>query len=574
MFRWLRPEAETRRRIRNYIFDLIGRVAEAEAAATAGKQEERPMTVPLRKVTLMVLAALLLAVPALAGEKEKEKENDSRTASLPATSQKQMQQQMTEQQQRILELERLLKQQGLLLEALRQQLATMQLQPAPMPSSASAGAAAVQEPPVTQEIERISGELDAMAEHNKELGQKVNDMEKKSAATEKTLTDKLRGLGNFSFSGDVRVRYEPFFGGPTSVQTSDRHRARFRLRFNANARFSDEISGGLTLATGDTTDPISTNQTLTQFFERKFIDVDRAFIAYNPKWYKPLTLTGGKFAYTWYRTEHIFDNDLNPEGFSQGFSWTFKNPYLQRVTLVGAELPFNERNNNFDSWLYVAQVGSFWKFGDRIRLTGYAGFYNWHEADAVAAAQVARTTVTGGACTTTPTCSFSSPTISGSTNTNTKNAAGTQFASNFAILNIIGRLDIDTGYARWPLMLQLDFTNNTRPCTNLFVATCNPRDRSGWWGEVQVGKTVEKNDINFGYTFIRIEREAVLAAFNFSDLRSPTNVVTHRFNFGYQAFRNITLNYTLLVGRQLQTATSPTEEPWLKRMQFDVVYRF
>ncbi len=546
VYRWLRPDSETRRRTRYYIFDLISRVAKAEADAAAGKQEERPMTVPLKKGTLTVLMALLLAAPMLAGE------NDSKTTP-PVVSQPQLQQQLTEQQQRILELERLLKQQGLLLEALRQQLASMQPQPVPMPSSASAGAPAVQEPPVAQEIDRISGELDAVAESNKELNQKVNDMEKKNAASEKSLGDKVKGLGNFSFSGDVRLRYEPFFSGTAS---EDRHRERFRLRFNANAKFSDEISGGFTIASGELTDPISTNQSLTQFFERKTIAIDRAFIAYNPKWYKPLTLTGGKFGYTWYRTENIFDNDLNPEGFSQAFSWDFKNPVFKKLTLVAAELPFNERSSNDDSWLYVAQVGSFWKFGDRVRFAGYAGFYNWHLADPVRAAQVSNP-----------------PTLTGSTNSNTT-APGNLFASKFAILNLIGRVDIDTGKSRWPLMLQLDFTNNTRPCTNIFVATCNPRDRSGWWGEVQVGKTAEKGDINFGYTFIRIEREAVLAAFNFSDLRSPTNVVTHRFNFGYQAFKNITLAYTLLVGRQLQTATSPTEEPWQKRMQFDVVYKF
>ncbi|MGH9778175.1 MAG: putative porin [Candidatus Acidiferrales bacterium] len=544
VYHWLRPDAERRRRTRYFIFDLIGRVAKAEADAAAGKQEERPMTVPLKKGTLAVLMALLLAAPMLAGE------NDSKTTP-PAASQQPLQQQLTEQQQRILELERLLKQQGLLLEALRQQLASMQPQPAPMPSSASAGAPAVQEPPVTQEIDRISGELDAVAESNKELNQKVNEMEKKNAASEKSLGDKIKGLGNFTFSGDVRVRYEPFFGG---TQTQDRHRERFRARFNANAKFSDEISGGLSIASGELTDPISTNQTLTQFFERKTIAIDRAFIAYNPKWYKPLTLTGGKFGYTWYRTEQTFDSDLNPEGFSQAFSWKINNPVLQRITLVGAELPFNEVGSSNDSFLYVAQVGSFWKFGDRIRLTGYAGFYNWHLADPVRQAQVAGT-------------------LTGSSNSNTT-APGNLYASKFAILNLIGRVDIDTGKSRWPLMLQLDFTNNTRPCTNIFVATCNPRDRSGWWGEVQVGKTAEKGDINFGYTFIRIEREAVLAAFNFSDLRQPTNVVTHRFNFGYQAFKNITLAYTLLVGRQLQTATSPTEEPWLKRMQFDVFYKF
>ncbi len=525
------------------------------------------MKVPFKQtVVAALLAVLVLAAPALAGDPKSAKKTP------PPAVQQDVQQQLAEQQQRIVELERLLKEQGLLLEALRQHLTTQENQPAaaPAPNSASAQAPATQGATLNQEVDRISGELDAVAQSNKELGDKVNNLEKKTNDNEKSITAKTRGLGNFTFSGDVRLRYEPFFGGTAS---EDRHRERLRLRFNANAKFSDEISGGLTIASGDATDPISTNQTLTSFFQRKFIAIDRAFINYNPKWYKPLTLTGGKFAYTWYRTEQTFDNDLNPEGFSQAFSWDFKNPVFKKLTLVGGELPFNEISAGNDSFLYVAQVGSFWKFGERIRLSGYAGFYNWHEADAILAAQVARTTVTGGACTVTPGCSFPNPTLSGSTNSNTV-APGNRYASNFAILNLIGRVDIDAGKPRWPLMLQLDFANNTRPCTNVPVATCNPHDRSGWWAEAQVGKTVEKNDLNFGYTFIRIEREAVLAAFNFSDLRSPTNAVTHRFNFGYQAFKNITLNYTLLVGRQLVTATSPIEEPWLKRMQFDVVYKF
>ena len=540
----LRPDAETRRRTRYYIFDLIGQVAKAEADAAAGKQEERPMTVPLKKGTLAVLMALLLAAPMLAGE------NDSKTTP-PAASQQPLQQQLTEQQQRILELERLLKQQGLLLEALRQQLASMQPQPVPMPSSASAGAPAVQEPPVTQEIDRISGELDAVAESNKELNQKVNEMEKKNAASEKSLGDKIKGLGNFSFSGDLRLRYEPFFGG---TQTQDRHRERFRLRFNVLAKLNQDFTGGFSLATGDGLEPISTNQTLSPFFLRKNIAIDRAFLQWNPHQFKPLTLTGGKFAYTWYRTELTWDSDLNPEGFSEAFSFDFKNPVFKKLTLVGFQLPFRETSGDDDSFVAGGQVGSFWKFGERVRFAGYASFYNWLRADPVAAA-------------------LSAGSLTGNSNTNTV-APGNVFASNFALLGLTGRADIDTGSPRWPLMLQLDFVNNTRPCTNVPVPECNPRDRSGWWAEAQVGKTQERHDINFGYTFIRVEREAVLAAFNFSDLRQATNVVNHRFNFGYQVYRNITLNYTLLVGRQLQTATSPTVEPWLKRMQFDVFYKF
>lgn len=518
-----------------------------------------------QRITVGLLGGVLLASPLAAEE--------SNTAKAPTALPPAVEEQLQKQQQRLLELERLLKQQGLLLEKLQQQLATQQA-PAPAPSSASAVAPAVQGVTPAQEMERLSGEVDALAQSSKETQDKVNTLEKKAADTEKSLGAKVKGLGNFAFSGDVRLRYEPFFGG---TLTEDRHRERIRLRFNAIAKFSDELTGGLTLASGDTFDPISTNQTLTAFFQRKTIAIDRAYIQYDPKWLDPLTLTGGKFAYTWYRTELTFDNDLNPEGFSQVLSFDFKNPVFKKVVLVGFQLPFRETSSFDDSFLHGGQVQGYWKLTDRVKLATYAAFYNWHRADPILAAQGNVTVpVTGGACAVIVGCTVTPPntfTLAGSTNTNTV-ASSSKFASKFALLDLIGRLDIDTGKARWPLLLQLNFVQNTRACANVFIVTCNPHDRQGWWAEAQIGQTKEKGDFNFGYTFIRLEREAVLAAFNFSDLRQPTNEVNHRINVAYQASKNATLGYTLLVGRALQTATSPTAEPWLKRMQFDVIYKF
>jgi len=491
---------------------------------------KKPTRLPAAGLLLM---AVLVAAPLAAEEAGK--------TTPPASLEAQVQQ----QQQRILELERLLKQQALLLERLQQLMAAQQANAAvPVPSSASAAAPALQGVSAAQEVERLSGEVDTLQE-------KVNTLEKKNNEAEKSLGAKIKGLGNFSFSGDLRLRYEPFFGGTLS---QDSHRERFRLRFNAIAKFSDELTGGLTIASGDELDPISTNQTMTGFFQRKPIAIDRAFLEYHPNWFKPLTLTGGKFGYTWYRTELTFDSDLNPEGFSQALSFDFKNPVFKKITLVAFQLPFRQTGSFDDSFLHGSQVQTYWKLSESLKFAAYAAFYNWHRADPVRAAQVA------GA-------------LSGSSNTNTVGPNNT-FASKFAILDLIGRLDVDTGWRRWPLMLQLNFAQNTRACANVFVVTCDPRDRQAWWAEAQIGQTKEKGDLNFGYTFIRLEREAVLAAFNFSDLRQPTNNLNHRFNVGYQAYKNVTLNYTLLVGRALQTSTSPTREDFLKRMQFDVIYKF
>jgi hypothetical protein len=154
---------------------------------------------------------------------------------------------------------------------------------------------------------------------------------------------------------------------------------------------------------------------------------------------------------------------------------------------------------------------------------------------------------------------------------NQNSASATAFASRFGLLDLIAQFDIDTGRKRWPLRLLFDYVTNTRACANVSIAgvACNPNDRQGYWAEVGFGQTKQRHDIKAGYTLIHIEQEAVLGAFNFSDLRAPSDVVNHRISFAYQAYKNITLGYTLLVGRLLGS-----DEPWLKRSQIDTIYKF
>jgi hypothetical protein len=370
---------------------------------------------------------------------------------------------------------------------------------------------------------------------------------------EKRLAALERALGRFAWSGDLRLRYEPFFGGTLATA---RHRARFRLRVNVATRLSDEISGGFSLATGDDLDPISRNQTMGGFFQRKSINLDRAFVTYAPQWAQGLELAGGRFAPPFYHTQLTLDNDVNVEGVAQSYSARWSEGPLRRLSLVAFQLPFREVSAGPNGTLYGGQVASEWRLAPRLRFSGYGAFYDWQHADGVRAAQTAGT-------------------LAGNPASNA--ASATQFASRFGILDLIARFDLDTGAARWPLLLQFNLANNTRACTNRLdpvAVPCNPRDRTAYWAEAQVGRTREPGDLMLGYTFLRLEREAVLAAFNYSNLRLPTNSATHRLQAGYQVAPQITLNYTAFIGRQLVTATSPTREPYLKRMQVDLNYRF
>jgi hypothetical protein len=153
----------------------------------------------------------------------------------------------------------------------------------------------------------------------------------------RNLERQIKGLGPISFSGDVRLRAEPIFGGPTD-QALDRARARVRVRFNALADLGSQFRTGITLASGDVNDPTSTNQTLTGFYSRKAIALDQAFVEFTPKQFKNLTVIGGKFRYPWYNTELTWDKDLNPEGAAQTLGFKLNTPSADHVWRAVADV--------------------------------------------------------------------------------------------------------------------------------------------------------------------------------------------------------------------------------------------
>jgi len=93
-----------------------------------------------------------------------------------------------------------------------------------------------------------------------------------------------------------------------------------------DGKLNDDFIGGFALATGSLGDPTTTNETLTNAFDRKTIGLDRGYITYNPVSEQWLSLTAGKFAYPWYRTSLTMDPDINPEGFDEKLSFNSHEP--------------------------------------------------------------------------------------------------------------------------------------------------------------------------------------------------------------------------------------------------------
>jgi hypothetical protein len=114
-----------------------------------------------------------------------------------------------------------------------------------------------------------------------------------SEQAEQKRVSALEGLvGRFRFGGDIRVRDDSIFQNcPTCL---DRNRARLRVRFGLEGKLSEDFVGGFYLATGSLGDSNSSNETLTNFFNRKTIGLDRGYITYQPVALRWLQLTGGE----------------------------------------------------------------------------------------------------------------------------------------------------------------------------------------------------------------------------------------------------------------------------------------
>ena len=455
-----------------------------------------------------------------------------------------------------------------------------------------------------------------------------------------------RQLGSITFSGDLRLRYEPQFGQLNALANADnpsvvgneltsRHRARIRARLALRGRIGDEFDWGLRFSTGTTPDVASPNQTFTDFFSHKTFALDQAFLNYRPAAVPGLRLQGGKFETPWVFTEMTWDRDITPEGINETYSRDFKSAgALKNLTFVAWQLPLLERQAAFvldsagrvnvdasrrggrDLALYGAQARARFELAPKAALTVSAADLYFSGTQFITPAQVfggqiqLPVTVTipasGGTPARTVTGFAAVPRellVSGSalgvtaTSTNAVNADG-RLASGYNLVDLMGRLEL-THKARWPVTVILNLVTNTqaRDVIGAGGARFENNENLGYWAEILVGKDVlrltpsqlrpnpeqriERGDMQFGYTYLRIERDAIFSPFNFSDIAQSTDIGAHRLIAAYAVDPRVSISLTGIVterpngllgvfGRTpLGSLNRPTT-----RLQLDTTFRF
>ena len=409
-----------------------------------------------------------------------------------------------------------------------------------------------------------------------ELQQAREEEKQKQAAGESRL-DALKAklpkwLEMISLFGDIRNRVEGFYGNDYHAQT--RYRVRARVGLNANV--TDEISGTVRLATGDPNDPISTNQSLTNTFTRKPINLDWAYLTIKPGktfglepgWGQIVT---GKFGVNLARySELVWDDDLSPEGATETLNlWEQREGFYRSFRLNALQWIMNDASANNDSWIAGGQAVTEAAIGSTANLTASFADYNFIDMNRVAttylspftgsasanncsAAQLAKDPMS--TCYAVNTSQNTSLANSNSVLYSAKDSANnrkiTGYANGFNVINFGSELDFPNPFGLGiPAGLFGEAAYNTQASsgnTGLAIGLGIGKAQRDWYHD----SLKNPGDWSMSYTWERVEKDAVVSLFSFSDFqyqqsktsqKGTTNVTGSIVRFDYELFSNFQL---------------------------------
>ena len=176
------------------------------------------------------------------------------------------------------------------------------------------------------------------------------DVAEKIDATTKSM-EMAGWTSKVKLKGDVRLRYQT--EDKDSSKRRDRGRARYRLGVIAKPVSGWEVGAGLASGSSDRR---STNQTFTDTFSSKGINLDYSYAQY--KFNDNFKVIGGKFKrkkYLYAPSDLLWDSDINPEGFSANYK--FDSAGGTTFVNGGAWVLSEDKRSNDDPHLIYAQIG-------------------------------------------------------------------------------------------------------------------------------------------------------------------------------------------------------------------------
>lgn len=342
----------------------------------------------------------------------------------------------------------------------------------------------------------------------KEQRQDQRDSVSKEDLTE--LQQKIAWASNTVVSGDMRIRQERIqVDDKSPEQTASRQR--YRARLAVVSQVTPTVEAGIRVASGNSNDARSTNQDMNNYFTKKDLWLDRAYINWHPANVPGLKLLGGRMAQPWVsESEMVWDNDINPEGVAAQYSRKFGD-----TNVFGSGGVFTVKDNvtgsgpefHNDLRLYYAQLGANLFPGDNYKLTVGGSVFHYYKDQ------------------------YSFPTAPGSGGLALEANGNT--STEFQLYDGFGQLDV-LGLPL-PLTLYGQYVHN--PAAN---GPQSDKD-SGYL----LGFITRIWEIGVNYSYRDVERNAVVGAFTDSDFAS-----------GFTASRGSKLQLSYNIAKNFQFLTS------------------
>jgi hypothetical protein len=138
------------------------------------------------------------------------------------------------------------------------------------------------------------------------------------------------------------------------------------------------------------------------------------------------------------------------------------------------------------------------------------------------------------------------------------------YQSRFNLVDVIGQVAFNTGRPQYPVIALADFVKNTRAATS---------EDAGVWLVGSYGRAATPKTYAASYTFARVERDAVLSAYNFSDMQPATNVIMNMATFSYMPRNRVNLDFIAIFTKLIEPPAGNTN-PVQTRIQIDAQVAF
>lgn len=343
------------------------------------------------------------------------------------------------------------------------------------------------------------------------------------------------------WEGDLRVRHQsdlfadgnatPAFFQASGVSLAntdeDRHRWRARARLGLLAKVTDGVSAGFRITTGNTSDPVSTNQTLGTTANKYSLVLDRAFIKADLRdW---LSVSGGRIPNPFFSTDMVWDDDVNFEGLAASFKpWPHSAAAAKPFFALGAfplqEVETSPTNLARDKWLYAAQAGLDWRTGANSRWRFGLAYYAYRN---VAGVRNTTPTLNGNYDATAPAFHQKGNSLyvidTDANNNGTQDDPVWGLASDYRLVNLTASADL-AHFDPVHVILSADVVKNVGYDKSAVAARMGAGYQAktlGWQAKVTVGRPSLElpGDWQVFLGYKHLERDATLDAFTDSDFR-------------------------------------------------------